>query len=244
MLKDRKEAAQQLADKLEEYTGQDGAVLAIPRGGVPVGYEIANRLDWPLDIAMAKKIGHPTNKEYAVGAVSLSGYIVNQEVPLERDYLETEVGRIRTELQNQYHKYMDGNSPIIVTDKVIILVDDGVATGNTVLSTIDLLRRDKPKKIVVAVPVSSPEAFRKIEKKADEVVCLATPESFRSVGEFYKSFDQVSDEEVMDKLHGVRYKDINTRETSARAAKLRGPEPRETSFKDKDRQVNSRNLKS
>ena len=244
MLKDRKEAANKLADKLQKYSGEEGVVLAIPRGGVPIGFEIAQKLNWPLDIAMSKKIGHPTNKEYAIGAVSLTGYVFNHDVEVPRDYLETEVARIRTEIQNQYHKYLNDSSPEIITDKTVILVDDGVATGQTLLSIIDLIRRDKPKKIVVATPVSSPRALKRIEEQADEVVCLLTPEDFRSVGQFYESFDQVNDEEVMDKLHAIRYKDTDTRETSARAERLRGPEARETSFKDKDRQVNSRNLKS
>lgn len=244
MIKNRTEAAHKLADQLEKYSGQDGAVLAIPRGGVPIGYELAKRLDWPLDLAMSKKIGHPTNKEFAIGAVSLTGYVFNHEVPVSRDYLETEVARIRTEIQNQYHKYMDNKAPIIITDKIVVLADDGIATGHTMLSIIDLIRRDKPQKIIVATPVSSPDALRKIEEKADEVICLSTPEDFRSVGQFYESFEQVNDEEVMDKLHGIRYKDSGTRETSARAERLRSPEPRENSFDDKKRQVNSRDLKS
>lgn len=244
MLKNREDAAQQLADRLEKYSGNDGVVLAIPRGGVPIGYEIAKRLDWPLDIVLSKKIGHPTNKEYAIGAVSLNGYILNQNVPVSRDYLETEVARIRTELQDKYHKYMDDKDPIILTDKIVILADDGVATGQTILSTIELLRRGNPEKIVVAVPVSSPEALRKIEEQVEEVICLGTPEDFRAVGQFYESFEQVSDEEVMDKLHGRRYKDADTPKTSARADRLRETGTRETSFKEENRQVNTRDLKS
>ncbi len=244
MLKNRTEAANQLADKLQKFSNEDGVVLAVPRGGVPVGFEIAQKLDWPLDIAMSKKIGHPTNKEYAIGAVSLTGYIFNHDVDVPRDYLETEVARIRTELQNQYHKYLDDKTPAIITDKVVVITDDGVATGQTLLSIIDLVRRDKPKRIIVATPVSSPKALQKIEEQADEVICLTTPEDFRSVSQFYESFEQVTDEEVMDKLHGNRYQDSNTRETSARAERLRGPEAKGTSFKDKDREVNSRDLKS
>lgn len=244
MLKNRKEAANQLADKLQEYSSVEGVVLAIPRGGVPIGFEIAERLDWPLDLAMSKKIGHPTNKEYAIGAVSLTGYVFNHDVEVPRDYLETEVARIRTDLQNKYHKYMDDQAPVITTGKVVILADDGVATGQTLLSIIDLIRRDKPKKIIVATPVSSPRALQRIEAEADEVICLLTPEDFRSVGQFYENFEQVNDEEVMDQLHARRYKDTDTPDTSARAERLRSPEGRDTSFKDKDRQVNSRDLKS
>ena len=187
MIKNRKEAAQQLAGRLEKYKGQEGVVLAIPRGGVPVGHVIAQELDWPLDIVLSKKIGHPTNKEYAIGAVSLTGYILNQDVPVSRDYIEDEVARIRTRLENLHHKYMDDQDPVPITNKIVVLVDDGIATGQTLLSVIDLIRRDKPKKIVVAVPVSSPSAFKKAEETADEVICLSTPENFRSVGQVFES---------------------------------------------------------
>lgn len=244
MLKNRTEAAQQLSDRLDQYSGKDGVVLAIPRGGIPIGYEIAKKLNWPLDIVLSKKIGHPTNKEYAIGAVSLTGYVLNHDVPVPRDYIEDEVARIRTELQNKYHKYLDDQDPEVITDKIVILTDDGVATGQTLLSTIELLRRDKPSKIVVAVPVSSPKALKKIEEQVDEVICLLTPEDFRAVGQFYESFEQVSDEEVMDKLHSHRYKNDDIPKTSERAQRLRGSEPRETTFDDKKREVNSRDLKS
>lgn len=207
MFKNRKDAAQQLADRLSKYKEDQGVVLSVPRGGVPVGYEIAQSLDWPLDIVLSKKIGHPTNKEYAIGAVSLTGQIINQDVPVSRDYIEDETARIRTELQNKYHKYMDDKAPVTITDKTVILTDDGVATGHTLLSTIDLIKRDKPAKIVVAIPVSSPEALRKIEERVDEVICLAAPVNFRSVGQFYETFEQTTDEEVIDNLHGRRYHD-------------------------------------
>lgn len=207
MFKNRQDAAQQLADKLSKYKDDKGVVLSVPRGGVPVGYEIAQNLDWPLDIVLSKKIGHPTNKEYAIGAVSLTGQIINQDVPVSRDYIEDETARIRTELQNKYHKYMDDKAPEQVTNKTVILTDDGVATGHTLLSTIDLIKRDKPARIVVAIPVSSPEALRKIEERVDEVICLAAPVNFRSVGQFYETFGQTTDEEVIDNLHGRRYHD-------------------------------------
>lgn len=244
MLKNRQEAALQLAGMLESYKGKEGVVLAVPRGGVPIGYGIAKELNWPLDIALSKKIGHPENKEYAIGAVSLSGYILNHEVQVSRDYIENEVARIRTELQNRHHKYLHDKNPEIITDKIVVLADDGIATGQTLLSVIDLLRRDKPKKIVVAVPVSSLRALKKIEEAADEVICLIKPEDFRSVGQFYETFGQVSEEEVMEKLHADSFPDANPSQISSGAARLREAESGETAFRDKKRQVNSRNLKS
>lgn len=204
LIKNRKEAAEKLAEKLLKYKDDDGIVMAIPRGGVPVGHEISERLNWPLEIVLSKKIGHPTNKEYAIGAVSLTGRIVNNEIPVSEDYIDTETKNIRNELLNKYHKYMHDQEPLSITGKTVILTDDGVATGHTLLSTIDLLKRDKPAKIVVAIPVSSPGAMRKIEERVDEAICLACPENFRSVGQFYQTFDQVTDQEAIAQLHDRR----------------------------------------
>ncbi len=205
LIKDRKEAAQKLAEKLLKYKDEGGVVMAIPRGGIPVGHEISKKLNWPLEIVLSKKIGHPTNKEFAIGAVSLSGRVHNHDIPVSEDYLDTETKNIRNELRNQYHKYMNDEEPVTITGKTVILTDDGVATGHTLLSTIDLLKRDKPAKIVVAVPVSSPDAMTKIEEQVDEAICLTCPEEFNSVGQFYEKFDQVSDEDAIGLLHDRRH---------------------------------------
>jgi putative phosphoribosyl transferase len=117
MFTDRKEAGQALAGRLASYKGASGVVLGIPRGGIPIGYEIAKALNWPLDIALSKKIGHPTNKEYAIGAVSLNGYVINQKVPVSRDYLETEIARIRQGLQTTYERYLQQQAPLLQTGK-------------------------------------------------------------------------------------------------------------------------------
>jgi putative phosphoribosyl transferase len=204
LIKNRQEAAQKLAEKLLKYKGEDGVVMTIPRGGVPVGHGISEKLNWPLEIVLSKKIGHPTNKEYAIGAVSLSGRIVNHDIPVSEDYLDTETKNIRNELRNQHDKYMNDEAPVTITGKTVILTDDGVATGQTLLSTVDLLKRDNPAKIIVAVPVSSPEAMRKIEEQVDEAICLTCPEKFNSVGQFYEKFDQVSDEDAIGLLHDRR----------------------------------------
>jgi putative phosphoribosyl transferase len=204
MFTDRKEAGQALAGRLTSYKGASGVVLGIPRGGIPIGYEIAKALNWPLDIALSKKIGHPTNKEYAIGAVSLNGYVINQKVPVSRDYLETEIARIRQALQTTYERYLQQQEPLLLTGKTVILTDDGVATGHTLLSVMDLIRKNNPARLVVAVPVSPPEALRRIEQLADETICLASPADFRSVGQYYQEFEQVSDEEVADLLHQLR----------------------------------------
>lgn len=205
MFSNRKEAGQALASHLKKYTQDKGVVLAIPRGGVPIGYEIAEALDWPLDVALSKKIGHPDNKEFAIGAASLNGYVLNHEIPVSRDYIETELARIRENLQNYYHKYFHEQDPLILTNKTVIITDDGVATGHTLLSIIELIRKDKPRRLIIAVPVSSRQAIQKIEKLADEVVCLVVPEEFRSVGQHYQDFEQVEDQEVAGLLHDRRH---------------------------------------
>lgn len=205
MFMNRKDAGQALAGRLKQYGKEEGVVLAIPRGGVPIGYEIAESLHWPLDIALSKKIGHPTNKEFAIGAASLNGYVINHEIPVSRDYIETEVARIREQLQSYYHKYFNEQDPLVLTNKTVILTDDGVATGHTLLSVIGLIRKNKPRRLIVAVPVSAPEAMRKIAEVADEVVCLAVPDDFRSVGQYFQDFEQVADEEVAGLLHDRRH---------------------------------------
>ncbi|WP_236613993.1 phosphoribosyltransferase [Nafulsella turpanensis] len=204
-MKNREEAGQKLSEKLLKYKGEEGIVMAVPRGGVPVGYEISRQLDWPLDIVMVKKIGHPTNKEFAIGAVSFNGQVINHEAGVPSDYIDTEVARVRNELNNQYHKYMDDKEPLTITGKTVILTDDGVATGQTLLATVELLKKDKPAKIIVAVPASSPDAMQKIEEQVEEAICLTCPQEFNSVGEFYQDFEQVTDEEVLNKLHDRRY---------------------------------------
>ncbi len=205
LMKNREEAGQKLSEKLLKYKGEEGIVMAVPRGGVPVGYEISRQLDWPLDIVMVKKIGHPTNKEFAIGAVSFNGQVINHEAGVPSDYIDTEVARVRNELNNQYHKYMDDKEPLTITGKTVILTDDGVATGQTLLATVELLKKDKPAKIIVAVPASSPDAMQKIEEQVEEAICLTCPQEFNSVGEFYQDFEQVTDEEVLNKLHDRRY---------------------------------------
>ncbi|EMR03803.1 phosphoribosyltransferase [Cesiribacter andamanensis] len=204
MFTDRKEAGQALASRLEHFKDQQGVVVGVPRGGIPIGYEIAQALGWPLEIALSKKIGHPTNKEYAIGAVSLNGYVVNRDIAVPQEYLETEIARIRQALETTYHTYLQDQNPLPLSGKTVILTDDGVATGHTLLSVIDLLRRTKPARLVVAVPVSAPEALKKIEAVADETLCLASPREFRSVGQFYQAFDQVADQEVAALLHKRR----------------------------------------
>lgn len=198
MFKDRYDAAMELALKLEKYKGTDGIVLAIPRGGVPIGYVIAKHLGFPLEIVLSKKIGHPSNPEYAIGSVSLDGLVINDNVSdVSEEYIYKAAGKILEDLKTKFKYFMGDREPTDLKDKTVIIVDDGIATGSTIIATINSVRKMNPKKIIVAAPVASPPSIRKIEGIADEIVVLLTPQNFMGVGQFYYDFSQVEDEAVV-----------------------------------------------
>lgn len=203
---DRYDAAMQLAPFLEKYKNEKGVILAVPRGGVPIGYYLAKYLDFPLDLLMTKKLGHPGNEEFAIGAVSLEGSIVEETTGVPEQYIREETRRIREQLKERYIKFMGNKEPVDIKGKIIIVVDDGVATGRTILSTIKILRNKEPRKIVVAVPVASEEAADRIREVVDDFICLHTPYPFYGVGRFYADFTQVEDEDVLLLLN-----ELNTR---------------------------------
>jgi putative phosphoribosyl transferase len=194
---DRYDAAMQLAPLLEKYKNEKGVILAVPRGGVPIGYYLAKYLDFPLDLLMTKKLGHPGNEEFAIGAVSLEGSVVEETMGVPEQYIREETRRIREQLKERYIKFMGNKEPVDIKGKIIIVVDDGVATGRTILSTIKILRNKEPRKIVVAVPVASEEAADRIKEVVDDFICLHTPYPFYGVGRFYADFTQVEDEDVL-----------------------------------------------
>jgi predicted phosphoribosyltransferase len=202
LFSDRFAAAKELAKKLEKYKGGGNTViLAIPRGGVQTGYILAKELKLPLDIVLTKKIGYPGNSEYAIGAVSLKSYIVDKLMlktgEISQEYIEKEVLRIRKLLKARYKKYLGEKNPCAVRGKTVVITDDGVATGRTIMAAIDLLREDEPEKIVVAVPVGPPDTINELKNKADEVICVLTPEIFYAIGQFYYDFTQVEDDEAI-----------------------------------------------
>lgn len=197
MFADRFDGGRQLAERLKAYSGQDAVVLAIPRGGLQTGYAVAITLKMPLDVVLIKKIGHPYNPELAIGAVSLTGRVLNEEIPAPADYIESETQRLREVLRRRNEQYRGDQPPIDLKDRVAIIVDDGIATGSTMLATIELVRSMKPSKIVMAVPVAPPHSLEKFRKIADDVVCLEAPEYFMAVGQFYERFPQVEDEEAI-----------------------------------------------
>ena len=194
MFKDRIEAANLLVAQLQEYKNSDAIVLAIPRGGVPLGYIIAKNLEIPLEVVLSKKIGHPLHKEFAIGAVTLKSQILSESAfDVDSKYIQEETEKIRAALLKKHQDYYGLKSPLELQDKILIIVDDGVATGNTLLSTIEMLHKEKPAKIVVAVPVSSQSALEKMKDHPliNEVICLSAPVNFSAVGQFYKEFAQV-----------------------------------------------------
>ena len=200
ILKDRKEAGMLLSQKLEKYQHTDTIILAVPRGGVPIGYEIAKNLNLPLDIILSKKIGHPFNKEFAIGAVSLDSTIIDEYPDIPKEYIEREIKNLRESMKDKYNLYRDYRKPEDIKGKTVIVVDDGIATGNTLLASLAMLRKRHPKKIIVAVPVVPFDTVKIFEQNTDEFVYLMAPKDFRGVGRFYESFDQVSDEEVVRML--------------------------------------------
>jgi len=205
IFRDRIEAAKLLAKQLSRYKGEDGVVLAVPRGGVPLAHLIAKHLGFTLDLVMTKKLGHPHNPEYAVGAVSLEGAVVDKRSDVSKEYVEEETRRIQQMLRQRYQFYRDDEPPVDLKNKIVIIVDDGIATGKTILSTIHIIRKQNPKWIIVAVPVAPPSTAKKIQEEADEFVCLSTPKNFIGVGQFYEDFTPVEDEEVIRLLHEVNH---------------------------------------
>lgn len=200
MFQDRIDAGLALSQKLLHYKNTNGVALAVPRGGVPVAFPVAKILHLPLEIILSKKIGHPLHKEFAIGAVSLTGRVIAPNAHVPVNYIEEETGNIRRQLQEMYKKFMGNKVPTPVTGKIAIIVDDGVATGHTMLSTIEMIRNESPQKVVVAAPVASYQAAQMLREVADEFVCVLIPPHFHAVGEFYENFTQVSDEEVMNQL--------------------------------------------
>jgi len=205
MFRNRYDAALKLIPFLEKYKDERGVVFAIPRGGVPIGYYIAKHYNLPLELLLTKKIGHPGNEEFAIGAVSLEDYIIDERHNIPESYIENEIKRIRESLKERYKKFMGDRKPVDMEGKIVIIVDDGIATGNTLLAAIRMMRQKHPKKIVVAIPVAPREAAEKIKKHVDDFICLHIADDFYGVGQFYLDFSEVSDEEVIRLLKDANH---------------------------------------
>ena len=203
---DRAEAGRVLGLKLSKYAGrQDVIVLGLPRGGVPVAYEVARALRVPLDVFIVRKLGVPGFEELAVGAIASGGIrVLNEEVadalPNRDEIIDAVTQRETAELERREHEYRDGRPPPELAGKIVILIDDGLATGATMRAAVKALGKRGAAKIVVAVPVGPPDTCKEFEDVADEVACASEPEFFQAVGQYYEDFSQTSDEEVRDLL--------------------------------------------
>ncbi len=208
MFRDRADAAGRLARALKHFRGRpDLLVLAVPRGGLPVGALLARELGAGLDVVLTKKIGHPHNPEFAIGAVSLTGAEVDLDVlrreGVDPNYAVREAERLREVLRERYRLYRGDAKPPEVRGRTVILTDDGVATGRTLAAAVSWLREEGAARVVVAVPVGPPDAVARLREIADEVVCLETPDDFMAIGQYYRDFDQVPDEEAVALLRGA-----------------------------------------
>ena len=202
LFRDRRDAGRLLAEKLAAYANRpDALVLALPRGGVPVAYEVARALGAPLDVFVVRKLGVPGYEELAMGAVATGGVRVLNDQLVERlgipeQMIDAVAARELQELARRERRYRGGRPPPYVRGRTVILVDDGLATGATMHAAIEALRQQKPTRIVVAVPTASPETCEEMKTKADDVICAITPEPFQAVGRWYQDFSQTTDEEV------------------------------------------------
>jgi predicted phosphoribosyltransferase len=202
MFRDRVDAGDRLAAVVAERGIDADVVLAIPRGGLPLGRAVADALEAPLDVVVAKKLGAPRNPEYAIAAVAADGSEWRNEraidhLAIDEAYVERERERVAESAREKERRYRGDRKPLDLDGKRVVVVDDGVATGATVRACIESVKARGSVRVVVAVPVGSPDTVRELQDRADEVVCLQTPANFRAVGQFYRSFEQVSDEEAM-----------------------------------------------
>ncbi|MDN5869808.1 MAG: phosphoribosyltransferase [Nitrococcus sp.] len=203
MFKDRADAALQLAQRLRHLEGEHPLVLAIPRGAVPMARLIADALGGELDIVLVHKLGAPGNPEYAIGAVSADGSVAISEqgrALCSKDYIDREVGAQLRILRARYRRYSVVRPPIDPSGRLVIVVDDGVATGATMLAALQALRQREPRRLIAALGVAPPETLRRIEAQADAIACLAAPSPFFAVGQYFADFRQVSDDEVVELL--------------------------------------------
>lgn len=206
IFRDRVDAGKQLAKALQRYKGQkDGVVLALPRGGVPIGYEIAKELGLPLEVFIVRKLGVPGQEELAMGAIASGGVRVMNEsivntIRIPRWMIDEVLQREMQELERRQRQYSGTSKPIDLEGKIVILVDDGLATGSTMKAAIKAVEKQNPAKLVVAVPVSALSTCREIGGTVDDIVCLKTPVDFHSVGGWYENFEQTTDQQVQELL--------------------------------------------
>jgi putative phosphoribosyl transferase len=202
--RNRSEAGRLLAQALERYKDQlDVLVLALPRGGVPVAYEVATNLNAPLDVFIVRKLGVPGHEELAMGAIASGGIralntAVIKQLNIPRSAIEAVAAHEQQELERRERLYRGQKASLNIQDRTIILVDDGLATGSTMKAAVAALRQQNPRKIIVAVPTAPAETCNELQDEADEVICAVTPEPFYAVGQWYENFEQTTDAEVTE----------------------------------------------
>jgi putative phosphoribosyl transferase len=199
---DKVDAGKRLASAMRDVAGKNGIVLAIPRGGVVVGYEIAQALNLPLDVIIPRKIGAPDNPELAIGAITEDGTIILDDnlikyIGVQRDYIKAESERQKHEIERRLKLYRQNEPYPSLKGLNVIIVDDGIATGSTMKAALASVKNRGASTVTVAVPVGPPSTIKELKKQADKVVCLYTPEYFSAIGQFYVDFTQTTDEEVI-----------------------------------------------
>lgn len=204
MFQDRHSAVHQLLPLLEVYRRHSGVVVALPRGGVPMGAEVASFLQWPMHVLSVKKLPHPDNPEYAIGAVGATEVILDEtHDDVDATYVHEKVKTLQSLIRKREESYHQG--PLDVRGKTVIIVDDGIATGQTMRCAVSIIRAAKPRSIIIAVPVAASEAVRELHALVDEFIVLHVPVSFGAVGEWYTNFTEVTDTDVQ------RYLDVALR---------------------------------
>lgn len=203
MFKDRKDAGVKLSEKLEKFKNENAIVLAIPRGGIITAYETIKKFGFEWDLIIPRKIGLPHNKEIAIGAILLDGtYIFNEKyinaLNISQEYIENEIFEQTGEIKRRLIKYKGNENFPDVKNKIVILIDDGIATGFTIQAAIKSIIKHSAKKIILATPVAPQDTIYLLEKIVDELICLIIPDEFYAVGLFYKNFEQTTDEEVFN----------------------------------------------
>lgn len=231
MFRDRQEAGKRLGVEVGKLDLHQPVVLALPRGGVPVAAEVAKALNAPLDLIIVRKVGAPGNPELAVAAIvdgNPPDIVLNREIveayALDDDELRVLIAKERPELERRRLVYRGDRAPLSITGKTAIIVDDGVATGTTMKVAIRALKRRSPREVVVAIPVAPPDTMAELAQEADLIVCLSQPARFRALGYHYRSFPQLTDDEVTDALveawqeHRAGQRTIRSRTTKPGAA--------------------------
>jgi len=204
--KNRKDAGQQLAELLKDYRNQKPIILGMPRGGVPVAYEIAQALQAPLDVIVARKIGAPGQREFAIGAIAPNGVTILDSRSINSFSLgEAELNKLieheREEMDRRIALFRANKKPLNLKNRVVIIVDDGIATGKTALAAVRSVRAEKPKSIIVVAGACAPDSAEMLRQEADQVICVIEPSPFFAVGNFFEDFTQTSDEEVIRLLN-------------------------------------------